>query len=365
MAGVGALVYTTTVGSVFWAKKVEAQSSPRPYVVFVNGYQNCCAWGMNSLQDRLLKMNAEIRYVPYSNFNSDGRSGNTSTDVQFLRDGENFINNQLDGSRPLILIGHSFGGDSILKLLPRIKRRVQFVAVIDPVSTGGVRATLTRFTVPDNVDYFYNRWQDNEPFPIDYKVNGSIRCNARRCDQDKQPFVTHADGQVHRENCRWFETCKKKNRRASHQELATDPWIQRVISDKIGGIVASSNTGISPGLTFGARFRAVSDWAVGNGYISGFPNFHQANYGQGIVFGGIALKPGAAEPRDVLLTDLGNPRSNEELFRAVSDWSVRNGYISGFPNFHQRMTPAGVVFGGIALKPGAAEPRDVPIKDLK
>jgi pimeloyl-ACP methyl ester carboxylesterase len=228
------------VGADVVHKKAIAQSSNRPYVVFVNGQGNCCAWGMNSLQNKLMnEMNAEIRYVPYSNFRDGGQSGGgnkfdwTSVDTQFLRDGEDFINNRLDKNRPLILIGHSYGGDSILSLLPRINRRIQFVGVIDPVSAGGLRSTLTRFTIPDKVDYFYNRWQENEPFPNDYIVNGSIRCNARKCDQDKQSFVVHADGNVHRENCKWFETCSRKNRRVSHQELAKDEWIQRIIGDKI------------------------------------------------------------------------------------------------------------------------------------
>jgi pimeloyl-ACP methyl ester carboxylesterase len=176
LTGVGAVICTSLLGTALLIRPAVAQSS-RPYVVFVNGWQNCCSWGMNALQNRLInQMNAEPRYVPYSNFDNNGSSGNTSTDERFLRDGADFINNQLDKNRPLILIGHSFGGDSVLKLLPRINRRIQLVAVIDPVRTGGFRATLKNLNVPSNVDYFYNRWQENEPFPTDYIVNGSIAC---------------------------------------------------------------------------------------------------------------------------------------------------------------------------------------------
>ena len=42
--------------------------------------------------------------------------------------------------------------------------------------------------------------------------------------------------------------------------------------------------------TFNSRFRAVNDWAARNGYAAGFPNFHQANYGQGVVYGTILIK---------------------------------------------------------------------------
>jgi hypothetical protein len=62
------VVSALAVGAnLFSAKQAEAQST-RPYVVFVNGWQNCCAWaGMLSLEERLInEMNADSRRVPYS-----------------------------------------------------------------------------------------------------------------------------------------------------------------------------------------------------------------------------------------------------------------------------------------------------------
>jgi len=38
--------------NLFSVRQAEAQST-RPYVVFVNGQGNCCAWGMDDLQNRL------------------------------------------------------------------------------------------------------------------------------------------------------------------------------------------------------------------------------------------------------------------------------------------------------------------------
>ena len=215
----GASVLSSLLVTMLSATSVVAQSS-RPYVVFVNGWQNCCTWNrytdgspapsMDKVVDAL-PSNAEIRYVPYSNFDNNGRSGNTSPDEQFLRDGADFINNQLSANRPLILIGHSFGGDSILRLLPLIRRPIQFVAVIDPVSTGGFRTTLKGYTIPNNVGYFFNRWQNNEPFPNDFTTNGSIPvCFAKKCDQSSQFALTDIDGKARTEKCGWLETCNSR-----------------------------------------------------------------------------------------------------------------------------------------------------------
>jgi pimeloyl-ACP methyl ester carboxylesterase len=184
------MAFSTTLSFFKTETRPAAGQSSRPYIVLVNGYQNCCARG---ILDRLPQINADIRSVPYSNFSDGGSSGNTSDDSAFLRDGANFINNQLDKNRPLILIGHSFGGDSVLKLLPRINRRIQFVAVIDPVSTGGFRATLSRYRVPENVDYFFNRWQTNVVFPNDFPVSGLIASSARKSDQEEESIARNED----------------------------------------------------------------------------------------------------------------------------------------------------------------------------
>jgi pimeloyl-ACP methyl ester carboxylesterase len=245
-------------------EKVNAQSLPRPYAVFVNGQGNCCSWGMNDLQAKLNELNAEFRFVPYSNFDDGGQSRDnwTSTDERFLQDGADLINNQLDRNRPLILIGHSYGGDSVLKLLPRINRRIQFVAVIDPVSTGGFREPLTRdLGVGSNVDYFFNRWQENEPFPNDYWNDGSISCSAGTCDQAEQQFYTRADGSTVTERCDWWETCSTKNDRTGHQGLPTDDWVERTIGDRISEVVASSSLSNPTPTTVAGNYR-ISDGTI-------------------------------------------------------------------------------------------------------
>jgi hypothetical protein len=245
LKSMSAVLCTSLLGVELWVGKAAAQTQS-PYIVLVNGYGNCCAWG---IIDRFPSMNAEVRSVPYSNFSQGGKSGGTSNDSAFLQEGADFINNQLDPSRPLILIGHSFGGDSVLKLLPRINRKIQFVAVIDPVRTVGFRNPLKNIRVPSNVEYFFNRWQENVPFPNDFKTNGSIPCSANQCDQDSQNIARNADSSAVTTECRWDEvTCPgfvapipfvrkgrkgRKQVRVSHQDLPKDAFLQTDLGRKI------------------------------------------------------------------------------------------------------------------------------------
>jgi pimeloyl-ACP methyl ester carboxylesterase len=288
----------STIGTSFIPRNANAQSSSRPYIVLVNGWQNCCAWGV---KDRFPPMNAEFRSVPYSNFSQGGFSGNTSDDSAFLRDGAEFINNKLDRNRPLILIGHSFGGDSVLKLLPRINRQIQFVAVIDPVRTGGFRTSLKNLRVPNNVNYFFNRWQENLPFPNDFKTNGSIPCNAKTCDQDSQNIARNADYSPVTTECRWDEvTCPgfvapipfvrkgKKGRkqvRVGHQDLPKDAFLQKDLGDKIQKRLAAfhppastpANTSQPVQNTFAAIARSEQTGSLG--WSWGYSNQAEAEKG--------------------------------------------------------------------------------------
>jgi hypothetical protein len=116
--------------------------------------------------------------------------------------------------------------------------------------------------------------------------------------------------------------------------------------------------------SFDSRFRAVNDWASAHSYIGGFPNFHEANYGSGTVYGCVLIKRAAADWRDVPAAELGNPTSPEDRIRAVNDWAVRNGYVSGFPNFHEADYGNGTVYGCILLKHEAADWRDLRAAEL-
>ncbi len=110
-----------------------------------------------------------------------------------------------------------------------------------------------------------------------------------------------------------------------------------------------------------ARFRATNDWASSRGFAGGFPNFHEADYGNGTVYGTILLKSDAVEWRDVPATELGDPpdRDIAARFTATNDWAASHGFVGGFPNFHEADYGNGRVYGTILLKPGKAQWADV------
>jgi LGFP repeat-containing protein len=125
--------------------------------------------------------------------------------------------------------------------------------------------------------------------------------------------------------------------------------------------IRASDLGNPPGTDWAARFRATSDYAGRNGFVGGFPNFHEANYGEGVVYGTVLFKADAAEWRDVPAADLGNPPPGDfgARFRATNDYARREGFAAGFPNFYQADYGRGLVYGTILLRDSAIEWRDV------
>jgi Ricin-type beta-trefoil lectin domain len=263
------ITITFTISSVYLPKIKETSAqttSLRPYAVLVNGYQDCCVWNvgdksinMGAVARELIGRNAEIRLFPWDHFHDGkGQFGSLSDDKAFLDGAAKFINNELDPRRPLILIGHSYGGDSLLSLAPRINRRILFLGVIDPVAAGGFREPIQRRGVPSNVDYFFNRWEtnrlDNIPIigdaqnvvPFDSALNGTVAgCRAKVCDQQEQNLARRANGSEIRVQCKPLEfTCEgyqpwpggsngTKAQRLFHNPMPTDEYIQRQIVDII------------------------------------------------------------------------------------------------------------------------------------
>jgi hypothetical protein len=114
-----------------------------------------------------------------------------------------------------------------------------------------------------------------------------------------------------------------------------------------------------------ARFRAVNDWASQNGWVSGYPNFHQLDRGKGLVYGAILFKSNVVESTTIPVEELGNPSTTEQRFRAVHNWATRRGYLGGFPNFHQADHGQGVVFGAILIKKGYGQVVSIPLSQLR
>jgi hypothetical protein len=140
---------------------------------------------------------------------------------------------------------------------------------------------------------------------------------------------------------------------------------------------------INPKLgTFTDLFIAANTWASKNGYIGAYPNFHEANYGKGRVFGTILLKPEAGEFKHVPASEFGFPQTPEARFRAAHDYVRTHGLVmegvSGFPpKPHFSHTFAGALptfidagqgqvatYGIILLNKKAATWKDIPAADL-
>lgn len=116
------------------------------------------------------------------------------------------------------------------------------------------------------------------------------------------------------------------------------------------------------------RFRQANRYAGVHGYSAGFGNFHEANYGAGVVRGTMLLKPGAvANYREAYRSELGSVYLDNipELFRRAQDWgNARGGLGIALPTFEQGHNGYGVVYGINFLSYGVVEFRDVPGWDI-
>ena len=125
--------------------------------------------------------------------------------------------------------------------------------------------------------------------------------------------------------------------------------------------ISASELGSPADTNIGARFRAVSDYAIKSGFVGGFPNFYFNN--ETVNYGTILLGQGAAEWRDVPASELGY-RADADIgarFRAVQEYAQNNGFVGGFPNYYFNEI---LNYGTILLRQGAAEWRDVPASEL-
>jgi len=110
------------------------------------------------------------------------------------------------------------------------------------------------------------------------------------------------------------------------------------------------------------RFRRIAEWTAARPqYSCGWPNFERADYhdGRGLVYGHYLLSDAVADWRDVPAQDLGNPQTLRERFARTNSYAVQQGYQHGFPNFEQANYGAGLVYGTHLIAPGLCEFRDV------
>jgi hypothetical protein len=120
-------------------------------------------------------------------------------------------------------------------------------------------------------------------------------------------------------------------------------------------------------IDFGRRFRSINDWCSRSGgtFAAGWPNFHEAKYPNPdrTVYGHFLLKQDVVHWRDVPASEY-RARDIRTRFTGAHDYAIRNGYQHGFPNFHEANYGKGVVYGTFLILKGPCEWRDVPAKEL-
>ena len=152
----------------------------------------------------------------------DVNIGSPATDTQFVQAVVDDLTTHYDSTDTVVLIGHSLGGNSVLDVandlvgkpsldgkpihvallglldpvgfIPRSEfqqslsyvlpvtfmQNGQVIGIPDPVP--GFRSGLG--SVPNDVGIFFNRWQQNGAFPLDYLVDGTLASAARVSDQE-------------------------------------------------------------------------------------------------------------------------------------------------------------------------------------
>lgn len=132
--------------------------------------------------------------------------------AKFMEQMVNEVIPNVAAHRPIILIGYSLGGDTLLKVAHKIKqRKIDFLGILDAVQPNGKRATNS---VPTSVSYFFNRWTVNPSFlknlpeirvpKIGYKIGiplnayqtGELLYNSSStiADQKEQSYAFNTDG---------------------------------------------------------------------------------------------------------------------------------------------------------------------------
>ena len=235
-----------------------ASAEPKRVAFFVNGDQNCCASNMIKTMEAFQELGIEVDYSAWNSLTAHNIGSNPSNTYNFLTTATDYFNSLPDGTE-VYLIGHSFGGDSVLQLVQSYRRsRIKFrlVAILDAVRAFGTRSNTNK--IPSNVDYFFNRWQKNAPWPTDLLSSGNIDCDAKDCNQENKNFSRGPNGDTRTTECEKYESCPgagfktgrnglpfyypgEKKTRLHHAFVATDPYIEEQIINITKQLVATSD----------------------------------------------------------------------------------------------------------------------------
>ncbi|OQY46806.1 MAG: hypothetical protein B6242_06815 [Anaerolineaceae bacterium 4572_78] len=272
----------------------ELSTGQVPVVFLVNGLWGCDPCICRKLHDDLQKVGITVYDCDWDDIHRrpQGKGGHL-TDTRFVKQMLNEVFPKIPEHRPIVMIGHSFGADSILKVARDTSRRISLLGVLDGVRHGGVR---TKVEVRNNVDYFYNRWTKYPtPFldfelpilgkikpirklqtisaetiskalgmvslknfeggiPINADHTGHIPCHHNHSDQAEQSFATDVHGNILSRKAkphevtakgynplpRWLPggkkgwgTVQRKRRHGGDKGLYLDEYIQKQLYDLI------------------------------------------------------------------------------------------------------------------------------------
>ncbi len=254
------LIFCIFLPNVVEAKRV---------AIFVNGFDDCCAYKiMDSLKDRLNHLSVDYFQTPWNTLSIiSGEYSQYDAGVITAGATKNFVDqmNQYFSDLPegseVYLFGHSFGGDSIIQFLQQNKRtkiKIRLVALLDPVRFEKLTSQVTFLglrangNIPNNVTYFFNRWQRNDLPPTDFKNSGAIQCSATYCDQKEQSKAREVNGNTIYIPCRWFEiTCpgyvaeipfiRKGSLGHKQQRLHHSSFLSNILSDPAAKSITSDD----------------------------------------------------------------------------------------------------------------------------
>jgi len=221
--------------------RAPSATPPRAVAFLINGYTGCCI--PKKVKQFLSEQPGVV--VREGNWNDlerkrdpggfNPREVNTS-DEYFIRQMQDAIA-KIPETTPIIVIGHSFGGDAVMQVVKRVRpRRIAFLAVLDPVGRGGLRENVT-WPVPSNVDYFFNRCQQNPPFPGGgHDEMNVVPFDALQSGKIKGSSQANQSNEAH-QNTEKTAQCKTKYRDPAHlipqllahSELPNDGCIQQKI----------------------------------------------------------------------------------------------------------------------------------------
>jgi hypothetical protein len=118
-------------------------------------------------------------------------------------------------------------------------------------------------------------------------------------------------------------------------------------------VVSARNLNVGSVTDFPALMRAVASYASNNGFFAGLPIGRQVRpLPQYRVC--LLRHSRYTEWRDVRAVDFGSPAPNDvgARFRTTNDWADAHGYAAAFPNFHAADYGHGVVYGTVLFKRG-------------